>query len=103
MIKINNSAVDFLKKKNIYNLKVRILVRGGGCKGFERDVMFVNTCEKHDLTWKQNDLEFIVDKKSSEILSDCVLVATNVGIETKLEFIDPENSSSCSCGKSFSP
>ena len=76
----------------------RISVKGGGCSGFKYDFSFDNKTSDDDIIFGKA----IIDKSSLDIISGSI-------IDFKIEMIgesfvieNPQASSSCGCGLSFS-
>ena len=76
----------------------RISVKGGGCSGFKYDFSFDNKTSDDDIVFGKA----IIDKSSLDIISGSI-------IDFKIEMIgesfvieNPQASSSCGCGLSFS-
>lgn len=85
-------------------LRVRIIFNGGGCNGYTIDMNFTKwpKDEEFDISFIQDDIEFLVDKKSAVLLKDATLDFGG-GLLTKgfiWEF--PSSTGSCGCGLSFS-
>lgn len=106
MLKISEKATRIFEKKIALlddNFYVRIYVKGGGCFGYERLIEFsdkpINT--NRDLVTKIQNVNFVIDSKSQEILEGCEIDVETSMLEEHLIFIDPPNSKSCGCGKSF--
>lgn len=84
--------------------RLRISVSGGGCAGFQYVFTFDDIQNKEDLIFEKNGASVIIDEISLGLLNGA-----------ELDFIDeligssfiikknPNASSACGCGSSFSP
>jgi iron-sulfur cluster insertion protein len=84
------------------DLKLRIYVNGGGCSGFEYGFAFDETVAEDDLRIDKNGISLLIDPMSMQYLS-----GAEVGYEDGLEgsrFVikNPNATSTCGCGSSFS-
>jgi iron-sulfur cluster insertion protein len=84
------------------NLKLRIYVNGGGCSGFEYGFAFDEAVNEDDFRIDKDGVSLLIDAMSMQYLS-----GAEVGYEDGLEgsrFIikNPNATSTCGCGSSFS-
>jgi iron-sulfur cluster assembly protein len=80
---------------------VRLGVKGGGCSGFSYVLEFDNPREG-DNTLEQDGIKFFMDRKSAIYLKGIVL-DYKAGLKGKgFAFQNPNASSTCGCGESFS-
>lgn len=80
---------------------VRLGVKGGGCSGFSYVIEFDGRREG-DTVIEQDGVAFLVDRKSSIYLKGIVLDFRS-GLKGKgFAFQNPNASSTCGCGESFS-
>lgn len=80
---------------------VRLAVRGGGCSGLSYVLEFDKTREG-DHVVEQDGIRFLMDRKSSIYLKGIVLDYKE-GLNSKgFVFQNPNASSTCGCGESFS-
>ena len=81
---------------------LRIMVQAGGCAGQKYMMGLVQTAQDGDVVLEQNGVKVFVDPSSVSLLTGVTLDFT-VGLEgAGFTFSNPNASSSCSCGKSFS-
>ena len=80
----------------------RIKVDGGGCAGFQYNFTFTDTKDSKDLILLQNNVKVIVDDVSLNLIKGSTLdyVKELIGSSFKIE--NPQATSSCGCGTSFS-
>ncbi len=90
--------IDQLIAKKPAGTFFRIAVKGGGCSGFKYDFSFDNKIDENDLK-HQN---IVVDKSSLNLLKGSVVDFTEELIGNSFKISNPQASSSCGCGTSFS-
>ena len=80
---------------------LRIAVTGGGCSGFQYALGF-DTKHEDDLVYEQGGVMVVVDDTSVEYLEGAVIDFQD-GLNGKGFAIEnPNSTSSCGCGQSFS-
>lgn len=84
------------------NKFMRIAVEGGGCSGFQYIFKFDTYKNDDDLTFNKNGIDVVVDAVSLELLNGGVLDYTEELIGSYFQVINPNASSACGCGTSFS-
>ena len=87
--------IVFEKGPNNY---FRISVLGGGCSGFKYDFSFDNETTKEDIIFGKA----IIDKSSLDIISGSIVDFKREMIGESFVIENPQASSSCGCGLSFS-
>ncbi len=103
MLTVTQTAVEHIRSDLTNSDKdyVRVSVKGGGCSGLIYDVKFDDK-EDSDLVIVKEDVSFVMDKKSSIYLKGLQL-DFDPGLNSKgLIFRNPNASSTCGCGESFS-
>ena len=103
IISITKPAIDHIRSdlSNSEKEYVRVSVKGGGCSGLVYDVKFDDKDDTDMLILKE-DVPFVMDKKSSIYLKGLTL-DFDPGLNSKgLIFKNPNASSTCGCGESFS-
>jgi len=76
----------------------RISVKGGGCSGFKYNFTFDDEVEKNDIIFNKT----IIDKNSLDIIAGSVVDFKKELIGDSFVIQNPQASSSCGCGLSFS-
>lgn len=81
---------------------LRISVNGGGCSGFQYGFDIDRTRQPDDLVLERNGAKVLVDETSLQFLKGSVVdfVDDLIGQSFKIE--NPQATSSCGCGTSFS-
>jgi iron-sulfur cluster insertion protein len=80
---------------------LRIAVDGGGCSGFQYDIRLDDPAAD-DLVLEQGGQKVVVDSVSLPFLADAVIDFTEELIGARFTIENPNASSSCGCGTSFS-
>jgi len=80
---------------------LRVAVEGGGCSGFQYDIK-LDEARDDDLVLERAGQKVLVDAVSLPFLSDAVIDFTQELIGARFVVQNPNASSSCGCGTSFS-
>ncbi len=94
---------DLLAEEGNPELKLRVFVQGGGCSGFQYGFTFDETINDDDTTIDKEGVQLLVDPMSFQYL-----VGAEIDYKDDLEgaqFVirNPNATSTCGCGSSFSP
>lgn len=80
---------------------LRVAVEGGGCSGFQYEIK-LDTPADDDLVLEGQGQKVVVDSVSLPFLADAVIDFTEELIGARFVIENPNASSSCGCGTSFS-
>ena len=80
----------------------RITVLGGGCAGFQYKFDFENKKNHEDLEIKTNRVNILIDDTSLNLIKGSKIDYVNELIGSSFKISNPQASSSCGCGTSFS-
>ena len=80
----------------------RITVLGGGCAGFQYKFDFANKKNEDDIIFKNEKFEILIDKISIELIKGSTIDYVHELIGSTFRITNPQASSSCGCGTSFS-
>jgi iron-sulfur cluster insertion protein len=84
------------------DLKLRIFVTGGGCSGFQYGFTFDENVAEDDTAMVKEGVTFLVDPMSFQYLMGAEIDYTE-GIEgAQFVIKNPNATSTCGCGSSFS-
>ncbi|MCA8882298.1 MAG: iron-sulfur cluster assembly accessory protein [Rhodobacteraceae bacterium] len=89
-----NAAADIPKA-------LRVAVEGGGCSGFQYDIALDDPAED-DLVIEGAGQKVVVDKVSLPFLENAVIDFSEELIGARFVIENPNATSSCGCGTSFS-
>lgn len=81
---------------------LRVSIIGGGCSGLRYDFSFSDATEKDMVHEYENGLKVLVDQKSALYLTGTRLEFHNDLMRSGFEVVNPNATSTCGCGESFS-
>lgn len=82
---------------------VRLSVKPSGCSGYMYDMELVSEPQADDIVLHPADnLEVYVDKESLPVLQGTELDYVKQGLNSILQFRNPNATAECGCGESFS-
>ena len=93
--------IDSLIKKDKSDY-FRITVLGGGCAGFQYKFDFDDKKNDNDLTFQKKNITILIDNISINLINGSKIDYVNELIGSSFKIINPQASSSCGCGTSFS-
>lgn len=105
-IQITENAVHkvrtLLEEEENFDLKLRVYVTGGGCSGFQYGFSFDEEAAEDDTIITKDGVNVIVDPMSYPYLVGS-MVDYQEGLQgSKFTVQNPNASSTCGCGASFS-
>jgi len=83
-------------------LYLRVGVKGGGCSGFSYSLDLTETKREEDEAWEQHGVEVICDSKSHLYLNGTTVDFKDEMMGRGFVFKNPNATSTCGCGSSFS-
>ena len=81
---------------------LRVGVKGGGCSGFSYTLDLTETIGDQDEKWTQHGVDVICDSKSLLYLDGTTVDFKDEVMGRGFVFTNPNATSSCGCGSSFS-
>ena len=103
-IEVTKSAQDhigeILKTEN--SSFFRITVLGGGCAGFQYKFDFSENIDDEDIVFDYKNVKVLIDRTSIELIKGSKIDYVNELIGSSFKITNPQASSSCGCGTSFS-
>ncbi len=84
------------------SLYLRVGVKGGGCSGFSYSLDITESKTDNDESWEQHGVEVICDSKSALYLGGTTIDFKDEVMGRGFVFSNPNATSSCGCGSSFS-
>ncbi|MDY0870301.1 iron-sulfur cluster insertion protein ErpA [Dongia rigui] len=84
------------------DLMLRLSVSGGGCSGFQYGFSFDKSTQQDDHTFERNGVRVVIDDTSLDLLSGAEIDFVEDLVGASFQIKNPNASSSCGCGNSFS-
>lgn len=93
---------NLIEEEENPNLKLRVYVTGGGCSGFQYGFTFDEKVNEGDMTIENQAVTLVVDPMSLQYLVGGIVDYTE-GLEGSRFFVNnPNATTTCGCGSSFS-
>jgi iron-sulfur cluster insertion protein len=93
---------DLIDEEGNAELKLRVFVTGGGCSGFQYGFTFDEAVNDDDTSMQKNGVTLLIDPMSLQYLAGAE-IDYQEGIEgAQFVIKNPNASSTCGCGSSFS-
>lgn len=101
--RVTDRAFDRLSEigANAEGKALRVAVEGGGCSGFQYEIKLDEVADD-DLVLENKGEKVVVDSVSLPFLSDAVIDFSEELIGARFVIENPNATSSCGCGTSFS-
>ena len=97
-----NKVKDLIVEEGNPDLKLRVFVTGGGCSGFQYGFTFDEETSDDDTVIQKNGVTLLVDPMSYQYLVGAEIDYTE-GLEgSQFVIKNPNATSTCGCGSSFS-
>ena len=98
-----NKVMALIKEEKNNKLKLRVFVNGGGCSGFQYGFTFDENEQKGDTRIEKCGVTLLVDPMSFQYLVGAEIDYTD-GLEgAQFVIRNPNATTTCGCGSSFSP
>jgi len=95
-------VADLIAEEGNPDLKLRVFVQGGGCSGFQYGFTFEETVAEDDTAMDKHGVTLLVDPMSFQYLQGAEIDYSE-GVEgAQFVIKNPNASSTCGCGSSFS-
>ena len=103
-IEITDNAQEHIAKvlKKDSAKYFRITVLGGGCAGFQYKFDFENLKNDDDILIHNEKIDVIIDETSMELIQNSKIDYVHELIGSSFKITNPQATSSCGCGTSFS-
>ena len=103
-IEITNNAQDHIASilEEDSASYFRITVLGGGCAGFQYKFDFENLKNDDDILIEEEKINVVIDETSMELIQNSTIDYVHELIGSSFKITNPQASSSCGCGTSFS-
>ena len=91
-----------MEKETEPGAMVRLAVSGGGCSGFQYGFSFDSQLNDDDRTFERDGATLVIDQVSLELLAGSEVDYVEDLVGASFQVRNPQASSSCGCGASFS-
>ncbi|OGA04356.1 MAG: iron-sulfur cluster insertion protein ErpA [Betaproteobacteria bacterium RIFCSPLOWO2_02_FULL_64_12] len=97
-----NKVKELIEEEGNPDLKLRVFVSGGGCSGFQYGFTFDEVQNDDDTVMEKNGVRLLIDPMSYQYLVGAVIDYSE-GLEgAQFVIKNPNATSTCGCGSSFS-
>ena len=107
VIQISDGAVSKIlsladSEDDTNNLNLRVYVTGGGCSGFQYGFSFDKVIDEEDTCITKDGANLVVDSLSLQYLEGSTVDYTEDLMGSKFVITNPNATTTCRCGASFS-
>ncbi len=95
-------VADLIKVENNDELKLRVYITGGGCSGFSYGFSFDKDYKDGDNSVTNNGVELVVDPMSYQYLAGATVEYLEDLQGSRFIIHNPNATTTCGCGSSFS-
>lgn len=97
-----NKVKQLIEEEGNADLKLRVFVSGGGCSGFQYGFTFDEVANDDDTVMSKNGVQLLIDPMSFQYLVGAEIDYTE-GLEgSQFVIKNPNATTTCGCGSSFS-
>jgi iron-sulfur cluster insertion protein len=93
---------ELIEEEGTPDLKLRVFVSGGGCSGFQYGFTFDEEVNDDDTTVEKNGVTLLIDSMSLQYLAGAEIDYTDGLQGSQFVIKNPNATSTCGCGSSFS-
>ena len=105
-LKVSSSAIsrinELLATKNNPELMLRVFIQGGGCSGFQYGFQFDENQQEDDISVEYDGIKVLVDMLSLQYLDGAEIDYKDDLMGSRFLVNNPNASTTCGCGSSFS-
>lgn len=97
-----NKVKNLLAEENNPNLKLRVYITGGGCSGFQYGFTFDESTNEDDTSVEKEGVTLLIDSMSFQYLAGAKIDYLEDLSGARFVIENPNATSTCGCGSSFS-
>ncbi len=105
-LKISGDAAsritELLASKDNPDLMLRVYIQGGGCSGFQYGFQFDENQQEDDITVEHDGIKVLIDMLSLQYLNGAEIDYKDDLMGSRFLVNNPNASTTCGCGSSFS-
>jgi len=107
VVQISDGAVNKIlslaeSENDNNNLNLRVYVTGGGCSGFQYGFSFDKVLDEEDTCITKGGANLVIDSLSLQYLEGSTVDYTEDLMGSKFVITNPNATTTCGCGESFS-
>ncbi len=107
VIQITDGAINKIlsladSEEDTNNLNLRVYVTGGGCSGFQYGFSFDKVIDEEDTCITKDGANLVIDSLSLQYLEGSTVDYTEDLMGSKFVITNPNATTTCGCGESFS-
>lgn len=95
-------VAQLIEEEGNPDLKLRVFVQGGGCSGFQYGFTFDEIVNEDDTTMVKNGVQLLIDSMSYQYLVGAEIDYKDDINGSQFVIKNPQATSTCGCGSSFS-
>jgi iron-sulfur cluster insertion protein len=95
-------VADLIAEEGNPELKLRVFVQGGGCSGFQYGFTFDDAVNEDDTAFDKNGVTLLVDSMSFQYLVGAEIDYKEDINSSQFVIKNPNATTTCGCGSSFS-
>jgi len=95
-------VAELIAEEGNPDLKLRVFVTGGGCSGFQYGFTFDEIANEDDSAYEKNGVTLLVDPMSYQYLAGAEIDYVESIEGSQFTIKNPNATSTCGCGSSFS-
>lgn len=93
---------DILAEDGNPNVCLRVFVQGGGCSGFQYGFTLDESINEDDFITEKDGVKFLVDSMSAQYLTEASIDFVDDLQGASFKINNPNATTTCGCGSSFS-
>lgn len=97
-----NKVKELIAEEGNPELKLRVFVTGGGCSGFQYGFTFDEVANEDDTVMQKNGVTLLIDPMSFQYLVGAEIDYSEGLQGSQFVIKNPNATSTCGCGSSFS-
>ena len=97
-----NKVRELVEEEENPSLKLRVYITGGGCSGFSYEFGLEDGAAEDDMVIERNGHRVLIDAESLPFLGGSVIDFKDELIGARFAVENPNATSTCGCGTSFS-
>jgi iron-sulfur cluster assembly protein len=104
-ITLTDSAAERVKsylEKRGSGIGLRLGIKKTGCSGFAYVVNYADEIKPDDIVFDENGVSVVVDPESLKLIDGTEVDFVKEGLNEAFKFRNPQATSECGCGESFS-